>query len=238
MVKNWRLIEVSESNSFSNMAIDEFLLDRYIKNPEALPVLRFYSWERPTVSLGRSQTFDEINLDFCQKNNLKVVKRPTGGKAVLHQGEFTYSIIASSKDGFSPSIKESYMQISRALIFSLKECFPELNAEIAEDTSTEYRKEKFCFEKSTVSDINISGKKLIGSSQLRKGDFFLQHGSILINQDFELIKSIFPYELNLSLVNLADVVGYIPDYKIIKNCILQGFRKFFRIEFIYDSLQS
>ncbi|GIW21431.1 MAG: octanoyltransferase LipM [Candidatus Sericytochromatia bacterium] len=235
-MSKWILLELSEY-SLSNMDIDLILLDKYINNLQ-VPILRFYSWKKKTISLGRNQDINDINIDFCRKNNIRILKRPTGGKAVFHQGDFTYSLVASKKDGFSTNIHESYLKISKAIIYSLKLAFPNLNLQIGEENTRNYSKEAFCFESSTISDININGKKIVGSAQFRKGDYFLQHGSIILNQDFELLKGIFSNNLKFKLTSFYLNLGYIPDYETIKNCIIKGFREYFNIEFTYKSFNE
>jgi lipoate-protein ligase A len=236
-MKKWIILELSETSLLDNMSIDLLLLEKYIKNSE-YPILRFYNWKQNTLSIGRNQNIEEINIDFCKKNNIKIVRRPTGGKAVLHQGDLTYSIVASSKDGFYNNINESYLQVSQAIINGLNSEFKDLNLQIGNDSTKEYVNNSFCFDNSTITDINVNGKKIIGSAQLRKGNFFLQHGSIILNQDFELLKGIFNNKLKLSLTSFYLQLNYVPEYEIIKNCIIKGFKNYFKIEFIYKSFDK
>lgn len=230
-MKTWRFLETESQPGFFNMALDEYLLDRYISEHSA-PLLRFYKWDRPTLSLGRNQKLSEIDTEFCRENSIEIVRRPTGGKAVFHSGEFTYSFISGKKDGMPDSVLGAYEEISNALIKGLMHLQDGFIPDLGTDKSADYSLNSFCFSSSTVSDINHLGSKFIGSAQLRRGNALLQHGSILISQDFSLLKKIFFQKTDLSkFINLGDILGYTPDYQNIKNCILEGFKNYFRIEF-------
>jgi lipoate-protein ligase A len=232
----WRFIETESCPGYVNMAIDEALLDIYLQNNSG-PVLRFYRWSKPTLSLGRNQKISEINLEGCKAQGIDIVARPTGGKAVLHQSEFTYSFIAGKKDEMPENIFASYLIISRALICGLEKLKAGMSLTIGEEQGADYFRNSFCFSSSTVSDLNYYGSKLVGSAQLRRGDALLQHGSVLIDQDFTILDKIFAkQDNNAGLINLKDILGFVPSYENIKNCILEGFRDFFKIEFKSDSL--
>ncbi len=218
------------------MAIDEALLDSYIEN-NTPSVLRLYTWQNPTLSIGRNQKIEEINIFKCQEMNIDVVRRPTGGKAVLHQGEITYSIISGKKDDMPNEIFGSYLEISKALIYSLKKLKGSLDFSIGDEPSSKYFDNTFCFASSTISDLNYLGKKFVGSAQLRRNDSFLQHGSILINQDYTNLKEIFNNQIT-DLVNLDDILGFNTSYQMIKNCILEGFKEFFKIKLNNDCLSK
>src|SRR5436190_510424 len=102
-MQTWRFIETESCPGYINMAVDEALLDSYIAN-DSEPVLRFYRWEKPTLSLGRNQKVSEINLKGCNTEGIDLVIRPTGGKAVLHDSEFTYSFISGKKNEMPENI--------------------------------------------------------------------------------------------------------------------------------------
>ncbi|MFN8674040.1 MAG: lipoate--protein ligase family protein [Candidatus Sericytochromatia bacterium] len=226
---NWRTLTTKNLSAKDNMDLDLFLLNEFIEK-DLTPILRFYSWEKPTISLGRSQNLDEIDIEYCKKNNIDIVKRQTGGKAVFHQGEFTYSFIASKKFGLSDNIFDSYKQISEAIIFSLNK-LKKLDLFIGNETK-KYFTSSFCFATSSVSDINFGGKKFIGSAQLRKGSNLLQHGSIIINQDFSLLKNIFKGHINIEeQINLSEILGFIPTFEELEHVLLAGFSEFFEVYF-------
>ncbi|MEK7434023.1 MAG: lipoate--protein ligase family protein [Cyanobacteriota bacterium] len=227
---SWNFLVTKDLSGFDNMEKDLFLLDEFIKS-DLSPILRFYSWKKPTISLGRSQDFSEINLEYCKNNNIDVVKRPTGGKAVFHQGEFTYSFISSKKYGMPEKIFDSYLKISKAIILGLQN-LKKIDISIGEHETTKYYNSSFCFGSSSVSDLNYYGNKFVGSSQLRKGNALLQHGSILINQDFTLLDKIFFKKINIEeQINLADILGFKPTFEEIQIALLKGFSDFFEINF-------
>lgn len=232
MNKNiWYLLETEHMPGFENMQFDLQLLEKYILE-NSKPILRFYSWEKITLSIGRNQKIEDINLEQCKKRGIDVVKRPTGGKAVLHQGELTYSIVGGRKDHFPVNIFESYKEISKAIILGLEQITKDQKFLIGDKPNSDYKSQSFCFSSSTVSDINYAGKKIVGSAQYRKGDNFLQHGTILINQDFSILKSLFNHEINTDeLVNLSEILGFTPSHNQVKDCIIKGFKEYFSVNF-------
>lgn len=212
------------------MSIDLELLENFIKNNEK-PILRFYSWKKPTVSIGRNQSLSDINVEYCQENNIDVVKRPTGGKAVFHQGEFTYSFISSKNYGMTENLFDSYVKISKALILGLKK-LKNINVSVGNDETKNYTNSSFCFASSTVSDLNFEGYKIVGSAQLRKGNALLQHGSILVNQDFAILSKIFNTPVNIeNQKNLIEILNFEPSFEELEKVILQGFSEFFEVTF-------
>lgn len=163
-----------------NMAADEYLL-----SISSFPVLRFYEWKPKAISLGRFQSATDIDLDYCRSAGIDIVRRQTGGKAVLHDSELTYSFIVDG-DLLPRSIVESYQVISSALIHGL--FLLGINAEMAVRT-IKNRYKSVCFSAPSVYEVVVNGKKLIGSAQRRMSGKILQHGSILIKPDFlELVR--------------------------------------------------
>ena len=116
-----KLIEYKINTGKYNMDYDSFLLDEAIKNEEKEPIIRFYGWSPACVSLGRNQSIEHINVEYCKENNIDIVKRVTGGRGLLHDDEVTYSFICPSNflDGGSSIIK-SYKEISSAIIEGFK----------------------------------------------------------------------------------------------------------------------
>lgn len=218
-------------NGVDNMSYDLELLDKYITQ-KTKPILRFYSWKPHALSLGRNQSLEDINIEECKKYNIDIIKRPTGGKAVLHQGEVTYSFVGGKIDGLPNNIFESYIEISQAIIKGLEKLTDNKCFSIGNEPVKDYKLNSFCFAKSIVTDINYSGKKMVGSAQLRRGDNFLQHGSILINQDFELLKKLFHIKIDTdSLINLSDIVSIGLNRKQITKNVLEGFKEHFSVDF-------
>ena len=181
-----------------NMQIDNDLLEDAVKNNLQEPVFRLYGWSPACVSLGRNQRSDFIDENLLKENNIDLVRRLTGGRALLHDDEITYSYVcpvSSLKSG--ENVTNSYKEISQILIDGFKKLGIEL------DFGGE-RKPKghldYCMLVSTGADLCYEGKKLIGSAQFRKSGYILQHGSILYDYNRELLEKIFKEEVETSSI--------------------------------------
>ena len=161
-----------------NMDYDLSMLDFAIENKINYAMVRFYQWYPKCISLGRHQKADCYN-DL----GIDVVKRVSGGRALLHDRELTYCFVAPI---FKESIIESYKDISRGLIGGFKKLGVELDFAKNENKNVSY-----CMNISSGADVAYNGKKFIGSAQFRKNGYLLQHGSIPYELDFELIEKIF-----------------------------------------------
>lgn len=185
-MKEWRLIVTPPLDGWLNMAIDELLLEE-AKNQPSPPVVRFYQWEGDWVSFGYFQTRSKaLNADEADKLGVRAVRRLTGGRAVLHSEDLTYSVIAGEAQnwGLGSSLKETYRQIGCALTSG----FARLGLPVASFPPTRRGSRPHpvgpvpCF--LTLSDYEIAaaGRKLVGSAQRREGSAFLQHGSIPLSR--------------------------------------------------------
>jgi len=196
----WRVIEDIPRDGTANMAIDRAILAA-CESSEVLPTLRLYSWERPTLTVGYAQNIDrEIDFEKCLEQGIQVVRRPTGGRALLHHHEVTYSFTAPiPHPKFPPSLYGVYKVISQALIEGLVEVGVK-DAVLA--SSKKAKKDYLSFHSpSCLSSINhweieVRGAKLVGSAQRRTKNAFLQQGSILIDCDRKLLNSLFKYKAN------------------------------------------
>jgi lipoate---protein ligase len=186
-MKPWQRITEVIADGQTQMAIDNALLDAHIAG-ERPSMLRFYRWPRPTLSLGYHQRDYPAhwNQVIWQGEPLPIVRRPTGGRGVLHQGDLTYAVITS---GLKPGRRESYAQICRFLI----EGFGQLGLDLGYGAAGRgYIHQPDCFGTATAADLVLpDGSKLIGSAQLRRGDAVLQHGSIRLNPDAGLYQQVF-----------------------------------------------
>lgn len=184
-----KIIEFSVNNGEKNMQIDSDLLDSAIKNKTTEPIFRLYGWSPACVSLGRNQSDEFLDKAFLTSSNIDVVRRLTGGRALLHDNELTYSYICpimSLKNG--ESVIGSYKEISQILIDGFKKLDIELEFPKNKLPSTKF---DYCMCISTGADLTYKGKKLVGSAQFRKEGYILQHGSILFDYDKDLIEKIF-----------------------------------------------
>ncbi len=185
----WRLIPYGEYTGAANMAIDEFLLENLISGSGS-STLRLYGFAPPTVSIGLNQKLDPETIQRICNAGLHVVRRPTGGRAVLHLDDLTYSFIAEdeSRGGiFKTSVTAAYKQICNGLIKSLESIGVE--TEVGESQSA-YRHLADCFHATTAADLHYRGKKIAGSAQLRRKGVVLQHGSIPLKQSQKAMKDL------------------------------------------------
>jgi len=171
------------------MAVDEAILEA-VYSGEVLPTLRLYAWQPACLSLGHAQPFSEVNTAVINKNGWDLVRRPTGGRAILHTDELTYAVIAPQTE---PQVKggvlESYLNISEALLAALRI----LGLHPQADEKTQIQKSKtpnpVCFEAPSNYEITVNGKKLVGSAQARRKDGLLQHGALPLYGDLTRIIS-------------------------------------------------
>ncbi|RPJ82368.1 MAG: lipoate--protein ligase family protein, partial [Acidobacteria bacterium] len=195
MKLSWRFrVDLAQSGSV-NMEIDRTLLDQVEQEAEALTVLRFYRWDVPTVSIGHHQEpARAVDLTYCEANNVPVVRRTTGGRAVLHDRELTYAVV-SNDDRFFPlhSLDQTYLTIAGALQKGLARLgvSSDLAAggrEIGSSARIDIKHP--CFASASRHELLVRGRKIAGSAQRRLRRSFLQHGSI-------------PLELNIPLMARA-----------------------------------
>ncbi len=233
-----RFIDTKEADAFANMAIDEALA-RLCKGP----VLRVYQWKPKAVSIGYNQDIKEINIDYCRKNKIDIVKRITGGKAVFHDNELTYSFIVPENTGLLPNdVVESYKIIAEALVISLVEIgiksdIKEINKKIATP---------ICFNSSNWYELTVNSKKISGSAQRRLDGKILQHGSILMDFDYKRNLLLFNSSNEIDSINslkkrITSVKGELKkeiDIKKLKAAIKYGFEKKFGLEFINSALSD
>ena len=189
-IKNdWNFIIDKKPLSGSlNMAIDEFLFQSLGEEPKTY--LRFYRWERPTVSLGYSQNISEVvDVKSCQNQGIDIVRRMTGGKLVLHHKEVTYSLCSSDSETFTSTLLDSYKLISQALMRGLEKMG--LKPCLADAPPDSYVRGNLpCFSYPARNEIEMNGKKIVGSAQKRAGSKFIQHGSIPLKEDEGFLKSV------------------------------------------------
>ncbi|MEL6352347.1 MAG: lipoate--protein ligase family protein [Cyanobacteria bacterium J06627_28] len=184
---SWRLIPLYEGTGIEQMAIDSWLLDQHVRGLQP-PSLRFYTWQSPTISLGyhQKQFPDHWNNLTYKGKPVALVRRPTGGRAVLHQGDLTYSLVTSGVNG---SRRVVYEQLCQFLI----EGWKTLGVELVFGTAGRgYIKNPNCFGTATAADLVMDdGYKLIGSAQVYKLGCVLQHGSMRLCPDSDLFELVF-----------------------------------------------
>lgn len=184
-----RFIDYQVYTGQENMDIDAQLLEQSIKERAQEPIFRLYGWKPACVSLGRNQKDDFVDYELLKTNGIDVVRRLTGGRALLHDDEITYSFICPVsylKNGLN--VVESYKEICQILIDVFAKYGIELTLGGEKGVHTKF---DYCMLVSTGADLCYQGKKLIGSAQYRKEGYILQHGSILYGYNKEILEAIF-----------------------------------------------
>src|SRR5262249_1813757 len=171
----YRFINTGLQDATLNMAIDEAILIHHLHG-EVPPTLRVFRWNRPAISLGRFQNVErEVELARCHERGVALVRRPTGGRAVYHYDEFTYSIVISKQHGVPSGIVAAYAYLSQGLLAALQ--LLGVQAEISDERIKKHPSAA-CFASSTQADLTSGGFKLVGSAQVWKEDVLLQQGSL------------------------------------------------------------
>lgn len=198
MKNQWYFINSGPCSPFFNMALDEALLDWHSKG-SIPPVLRFYEWNPATLSIGYFQQVErDVNMQAVKAQNLGFVRRPTGGRAVLHDQELTYSVIVSESYPQMPvSVTEAYRVISEGILLGFQNLglhayfsVPETQEQLDD---LKKPKSAVCFDAPSWYELVVEGKKVAGSAQTRQKGVILQHGAILLDLDEELLLSVFNF---------------------------------------------
>jgi lipoate-protein ligase A len=182
----WRLLITPPAHGAWNMALDESILE-HIGRGASLPTLRLYAWDPACLSLGRAQPIADVDMIRLKERGWEVVRRATGGRAILHTDELTYSVIAPNDEpSVAGSVLESYNRLAQALLLAVKNL--ELRVEMKEGKANgNSTSNPVCFEVPSAYEITVDGKKLIGSAQARKKEGVLQHGSLPLTGDLTRI---------------------------------------------------
>jgi lipoate-protein ligase A len=266
----WRFVFTGGNDAFFNMALDETLL-LSCQRRKSPPVLRLYQWEPPGVSIGYFQKINQtVDIAKCQKGNIGIVRRLTGGRGVLHLNDLTYSICANQDyfDKLGENIKKTYQKISFAFLEVFK--YLKINADWVKsskpscDHTLNREKDKDpvhsqpCFSSSSRYEIEIHGKKILGSAQRRFSardgfsfsgqDSFLQHGALPLKRgEIELV-DLLPSSKSLdkeaksnfmkTYMTLQEATNRNVPIKELLNVIQNRLESFFSIKFEYTGLTS
>ncbi len=212
--------------------------------------LRLYRWDPFCISLGANQDISEINKEKAAADGIEIVKRPTGGRAILHSEELTYSVVMPLSSEVSP--RGIYRQINFALLEGLKiydAALVKLELEGAQPDLHSFYKENLsaaCFGVPAKSEIKYEGKKVVGSAQRKIGNVLLQHGSIMCgNYHVNLADYLnLPQDEQISIkeelmdktTELESILGYGTDYMRLKESIVSGFEKFYAVDMVKEEL--
>jgi lipoate-protein ligase A len=217
-----------------NMALDSAILEAVGKGI-APPTLRLYRWNPPCLSLGYSQSYQDVDQKNITELGWDIVRRPTGGRAILHTDELTYAVIGPKSD---PRLKggllESYRRLSEALYGSL--LILNLPVEIHQGKNPLAHQQPVCFENPSDFEITVNGKKIIGSAQARKKESLLQHGSLPLTGDLSRVTHVLSYKnpgerklaaqiLLDKATTVAQVLGKEITWERAANAFIEGFSR-------------
>ena len=244
----WEFLNTKSNTGKYNMDYDMNLAET---DQPGTALLRFYKWKPYCISLGANQDFSTINIKKAYDNNIDLVERPTGGRAILHSEELTYSVVYPLDNGFSP--KDLYREINLALkkgmmFFDSK--LEKIELEKEQPHFPDYyknNKSHLCFAVSAKNELKFESKKLVGSAQRKLHNTILQHGSILYGDfhknivDFLFLNDEETVQMKEEIKNkttdLRSILNYEIDYDLLVESIKTGFEEHFKIKFEYPLKQ-
>jgi lipoate-protein ligase A len=244
-MRQWRLIDDCPAVGAYNMAIDEAILEA-VSAHIMPPTLRLYAWDPPCLSLGYGQKSTDVDFARTTECGWDVVRRPTGGRAILHTDELTYSLALPVDDDLAQgTVIETYRHISAALVSGL--------AHLGLAPQADRRAERnvsggaVCFETPSHYEITVNERKLVGSAQLRRRNGILQHGSIPLYGDLSRICDALAYpdeasresartQVRARAITLSEALGAEVSWPSVAEAIIQGFAETFDVSFSHESL--
>ncbi len=245
MSESYRFLNTKVHDAAMNMAIDESILTHHLKG-DVPPTLRVFRWSQPSISLGRFQSVErEIASDLCLDRGVDLVRRPTGGRAVYHRDEFTYSIVMSKRFGVPSGVVAAYAFLAQGLLAALT--FLGVQAELS-DGRVSKNPSAACFASSTQADLTSGGFKLIGSAQVWRDDTLLQQGSLPLDdratEFFSMLR--FPSEaarneaLTLYAEKTTPLHTFAPyaTWDTVASAFKSGFSTALQVNVVEDSLSS
>lgn len=234
MQETWLFLDSGHHDAATNMAIDEALIHWHSEG-KIKPVLRFYGWERPSLTIGHFQNVPKtIDFSGIEKHRCEYVRRLTGGSAVLHDDELTYSIVVSESH---PKIPKSVNKAYYVLAQGLKEGYRNLGIDcyFAQQQLSGRDRSAVCFEQPAIYELIVDGKKLSGNAQTRMKGVLLQHGSIPISFDSDMLFDLFRFPSERvrerkrkafanKAISIKAITGKKHTYDMLKEAFLAGFK--------------
>ena len=247
MTEIWNFINTGSKNPYYNMAMDEALLN-FVSRGEIDPVIRFYTWNPATLSIGYFQRLQkEIDIDKVKEKGYGLVRRQTGGRGVLHDKELTYSVIVPESHPSMPStVTEAYKIISQGLLEGFKnlgfETYFAIPRSKEERDKLKQPRSSVCFDAPSWYELVVEGRKIAGSAQTRQKGVILQHGSILQDIDIDDLFDMFKFKnerlkakMKENFVQKAVAINDISNQHItlneMENAFEAGFKKGLNIDF-------
>jgi lipoyl(octanoyl) transferase len=239
-MKKWRLLDSGPNDNYTNMAVDEALLEGFASG-SSMPILRIYTWRPEAFSIGLSQDPElELDLKRCAKGNLSFVRRMTGGGVIFHADELTYSIVCAEDTlGKRCFAKETYKNLCSFIINAYR--YMGLDAQFSLIKDRPPKTGWVCFREREKYDIIINGKKIGGNAQRRKRDIIFQHGSIPIKSCMERFAKFLNVKSNYQedgSCSLSHALGRQVSCDYLKGLILDAFKKSFNAELIQDKMNA
>lgn len=247
----WRVIFDSAHSAAANMAIDEAIVECHSAGMVP-PTLRFYTWRPAALSIGYFQKIKaEVNIAACRSQGIDIVRRISGGRAVFHDQELTYSVVVREDlPVLPPTLLGSYRYLSRGLLAGLNKIGVAAEMTLpgaAFGQSKPLPKNGACFDAPSFYEITVNHKKLIGSAQLRKNGTLLQHGSILLTFSAEQVASLLNFAsaeerewcqavLQAKATSLNSELGYIPDVSELARTLANEFGHTLELEMVPANL--
>ena len=238
----WRLLVTEPCDGATNMAVDEAVW-RGRQAGTSPPTVRFFAWQPPTVSLGYGQPLGrDVDVVACYRLGVGLVRRPTGGSAIYHDGperELTYSVVAAADDlGGAADLLQTYHWIGRALLRGLKALGAPV--EMVAVASGEGPTPAFCFARTGTYELEIGGRKVVGSAQRRQGVTFLQHGAVLLGVDEPRLRAVFPTTRDplATLTTLEAALGHRPKFDDVAATLAAAFEMEHGIELRPNGLSA
>lgn len=218
----WRLLDTPPAPGAWNMAVDDALAESV--RAGGPPVLRVYRWNPPCLSLGRNQPTDGYDREEIARRGLDVVRRPTGGRAVLHHRELTYSVAA--REGELGGPRQAYAAINRALVAGLRRLGVPAHLQPAGTERAPLPSLAPCFEQPVEGEVTAAGRKLVGSAQRTERGVMLQHGSLPIEDDQSAVAALLRADARGPApeppATLADLLGAAPTWDALVDALAAG----------------
>lgn len=227
MTGTWRFIDTGACRASYNMAMDEAIATT-VRKGNSPATLRLYEWSIPSVSIGYFQKMTDIDIDYCRERGIPIVRRPTGGRAILHDYEITYSFsIKTDSEVFSRGLLDSYKKISKAFSCALSKIG--IASELKLQREPHRNRSPLCFESTSYGEITINSKKVIGSAQKRWPGGLLQQGSIPFIIDEDEVAKVFRLkssEIGKKFTGLKKILSDL-NIESFKNAIRASFEETF-----------
>ncbi len=225
----WRYINSGKGDAAYNMAIDEAIALSVIEGSSP-PTLRIYQWSSEAISIGAFQDYNDIDLEYCKIEGIPIVRRPTGGRAILHGNEITYSFSARCEGPFKGGLMESFRLIGMAFLNAFRHLGIPVEMRGRPNRGKALIKSPLCFNSVSLGEISYDGKKLIGSAQRRWRNGFLQQGAIPLSVDYNRAARVFglKYSISDSFAELLKINSSLCIEEI-ESAIVRGFEEVFDV---------